>query len=486
MTTPSRGGDRSAIQIAGGIRERTLAALGEPPTTAVLHQIADEIHLCCPRLTRFKCLRLAYGWTVEEAIERFHAMCDREQIKRRGLTERSWREWEAGARPDRDYTDLLCRLFETGPVQLGFARDYTPPEMRGPETWRRRTAPDLISAAAREASEHAERVETSEIGDSALERLRTQVIWLSRRYVWEAPLPLFVEMRALQEQTRRALERRVHPAQAGELFFLAGTLCGLMANASMDMGRRVPADDLARAAWTYGRIAGHRALMGWARGMQASVALWDRRYEDAAGYAADGLTHLHRGQGGARLHMLRARAGAMLGRTREAEDDLLKAADAREAGTGDELHDGFAGEFAFRPAKHAYYTAVTHLHLGQAGRAIEQARAALGLYAREDRQNRSYGCEAMAGAHLAVAHLMEDDPGGAEQALTPLLALPPERRIDSLAETLQVTRPMVRGELAERLEAFCATGLPQSAARALPEAASGTPSGAPGGEGDPR
>ncbi|WP_405086408.1 hypothetical protein [Microbispora sp. NBC_01389] len=475
MTTPSRGGDRSAIQIAGGIRERTLAALGDPPTTAVFHQIAEEIHLCCPRLSRFKCLRLSYGWTVEEAIERFHAMCDRERIKRRGLTERSWREWEAGARPDRDYTDLLCRLFETGPVQLGFARDYTPEEMRRPEPgqrgpWARGAAPDLVTAAAREASEHAERAETSEVGDSVLERLRTQVIWLSRRYVWESPLPLFVEMRVLQEQARRALERRVHPAQAGELYFLAGTLCGLMANASMDMGRRMPADTLARAAWTYGRIAGHQSLMGWARGMQASVALWDRRYEDAAGYAEAGLTHLPRGQGGARLHMLRARAGAMLGWTREAEDDLLKAADAREQGAGDELHDGFAGEFAFRPAKHAYYTAVAYLHLGRPDRAIDQARAALDLYAREDRQNRSYGCEAMAAAHLVAAHLLEDDPAGAERAMAPLFDLPPERRIDSLAETLQAARPRMGGPLADRLEAFCASGLPQSAARALPEA----------------
>ncbi|MBP2706708.1 hypothetical protein JOL79_23145 [Microbispora sp. RL4-1S] len=469
MTIPPRGGDRSAIQIAATIRERTLAGLGEPPTTSVLHQIAEEIHVCCPRLSRFKCLRLAQGWTVEEAIERFHAMCDREQIKRRGLTERSWREWEAGARPDRDYTDLLCRLFETGPVQLGFARDYTPEEARQPRT----ATPDLITRAAREASEHAERVEASEIGDSAIERLRTQVMWVSRRYVWEAPLPLFVEMRALQEQTRRALERRIHPTQAGELYFLTGALCGLMANASMDMGRRVPADTLARAAWTYGRISGNQPLMGWARGMQASVALWDKRYEDAAGYAEDGLTHLRAGQGAARLHMLRARAGAMLGWTRQAADEISKALDARGSGSGDELHDGFAGEFAFRQAKQAYYTAVTHLHLGQSAQAIEQARGALALYAGEDRQNRSYGCEAMAGAHLVVAHLMEDDVDGAEKALAPLLELPPERRIDSLAETLQATRPSLTGPIANRLEGFCAVGLPESAARALPEGGRG-------------
>jgi hypothetical protein len=466
MTFPPRGGDRTVVQCAASIRERTLSSLGEPPTTAVIHQIAEEIHLTCPQASRFKCLRLAHGWTVDEAIERFHAMCDREQIKRRGLSERSWREWEAGARPDRDYTDLLCRLFETGPVQLGFARDYTPENLR-----RQPVAPalDPIFTAAQEASEHAEQAETSELGAGALERLRAQVVWVGRRYVWEAPLPLFVEMRALQEQARRALERRIHPTQASELYSLTGALCGLMANASMDMGRRVPADTLARAAWTYGRIAGHRPLMGWARGMQASVALWDKRYEDAAGYAADGLTHLSHGSGGARLHMLRARASAMLGRTAEAEDEMLRAADARGAGAADDLHGGFAGEFAFSPAKHAYYAAVTHLHLGRAPAAIEEARTALNLYAAEDHEQRSYGCEAMARAHLAVAHLMEDDQDGAEEVVAPLLGLPAERRIDSLAATLGASRGLLGGRLAPQIETFCAVGLPQSAARALPE-----------------
>ncbi|GAA0990350.1 hypothetical protein GCM10009555_075920 [Acrocarpospora macrocephala] len=456
MTHSAR--DRSAIQFAGAIRDRTLAALGEAPSTAVIHQIAEEIHLSSPQTSRLKCMRLANGWTVEEAIERFHDMCDRSQIKRRGLSERSWREWEAGARPDREYTDLLCRLFETGPVQLGFARDYTPEEARRAQAG----AGDPIADAAAEASEHAEEAETSELGSGALERLRTQVIWVGRRYVWETPLPLFVEMRALQEQTRKALERRIHPTQAGELYFLTGALCGLMANASMDMGRRVPADTLARASWTYGRISGHPSLMGWARGMQASVALWDRRYEDAVRYAGDALTHLSTGSGGARLHMLRARACAMLGRSAEARDELHRASQARASGGPDELHDEIAGEFAFRPAKEHYYAAVTHLHLGQAPRAIEEARAAIALYSADERENRSYGCEAMARAHLAIAYVLEDDQEGAEQAVAPLLELPPERRIDSLGATLAASRSLVSDRMARQIEGFCSVGLAQT------------------------
>ncbi|GAA2907536.1 hypothetical protein GCM10010517_73910 [Streptosporangium fragile] len=469
MTQISRGGDRAALACATIIRNRTLAAVSGPPSAAVIQQMVDEIHACCPQQTRFKCHRLAHGWTVEEAIENFHGMCDREGVKRRGLTERSWREWEAGARPDRDYTDLLCRLFRTGPVQLGFANDYTPEELRAVPS--APPALDMIMIAADEAGAHAEQAEASELGTGALERLRTQVIWLGRRYVSEAPLPLFVEMRELQERTRRALDKRIHPGQARELYFLTGALCGLMANVSMDMDRRIPADTLARAAWTYGKIAGHPSLMGWARGMQASVALWDRRYGDAARYAEEGLACVRAGSGATRLHMLRARSYALLGRHVEACEALRQASDARSAAT-DELHDEIAGEFAFRPAKEHYYAAVTHLHLGDSAAAIEAARGSLALYASGEPENRSYGCESMASAHLTIAHLMEGDTSGAEEAMAPILALPPDRRISSLGTTLSTGRALLSArpggeQMARQIESFCAVGLPQQARRAI-------------------
>ncbi|GIH90306.1 hypothetical protein ACFFMN_07365 [Planobispora siamensis] len=469
MTHSSRGGDRATLAYATIIRNRTLAGLSGPPSAAVIQRMVEEIHACAPQQSRFKCWRLAHGWTVEEAIEHFHAMCDRQGIRRRGLSERSWREWEAGGRPDRDYTDLLCRLFETGPVQLGFAQDYTPEGLRAAPP----PATDLIAAAADEAGTHAEQAEASELGSGALERLRTQVIWVGKRYVSEPPLPLFVEMRELQERTRRALDKRIHPGQARELYFLTGALSGLMANVSMDMDRRIPADTLARAAWTYGKVAGHPALMGWARGMQSSVAMWDRRYGDAARYAEEGLTHLRAGSGATRLHMLRARCYALLGRAREAAEALARARDARAAGA-DELHDEISGEFAFIPAKERYYAAVTHLHLGDPARAIEAARESLALYAAGEPENRSYGCESMAGAHLVVAHLMEGDAEGAEEAMAPILALPPDRRIGSLGTTLDTGRALVSGRpdgerIARRIESFCAVGLPQQARHAISE-----------------
>src|SRR5262249_1668692 len=131
---------------------------------------------------------------------------------------------------------------------------------------------------------------------------------LGRAYVASPPLPLFAAMRQTLGHVHAALDQKTHPAQARDLTFLAGALCGLLANASLDLGRQDAADDLPRAAWTYPTIIEHGPLIGWARGPQALAAIWDHRYADAAQHAEDGLSHLPAGAGAARLHAIRARA----------------------------------------------------------------------------------------------------------------------------------------------------------------------------------
>ena len=115
---------------AGRIRYQYLSQLkdGEDPQAVLLHSMAADIARECGH-TLLKAHRLAWGWTVTEAVEAFHQMCRRENIKPRGLVARSWMDWEAGSRPNWDYQDLLSRLFHTSPVHLGWAADYTPAEL---------------------------------------------------------------------------------------------------------------------------------------------------------------------------------------------------------------------------------------------------------------------------------------------------------------------------------------------------------------------
>ncbi len=115
------------VSCARKLRERLLAQTrpDEPFPPAIAAVIAAEIGTHCGH-QRLKCRRLAAGWTVAQAVRAAHDLVEREGLEKVGLTERSWKDWEAGHQPSAFYQDLLCRLFTTGPVQLGFATDYSP------------------------------------------------------------------------------------------------------------------------------------------------------------------------------------------------------------------------------------------------------------------------------------------------------------------------------------------------------------------------
>jgi hypothetical protein len=113
-------------ECAKGIVRRYLGRDLPPAGTQaeLISEIAAEIAAEC-QVTTLKAQRLARGWTVVQAVDAFHRMCRREGIKARGLTTRSWMDWEAGDRPNLDYQDLVSRLFHASAVHLGWATDYS-------------------------------------------------------------------------------------------------------------------------------------------------------------------------------------------------------------------------------------------------------------------------------------------------------------------------------------------------------------------------
>jgi tetratricopeptide (TPR) repeat protein len=333
--------------------------------------------------------------------------------------------------------------------------------------------PDAVAAAASEARGHAERAAVTEVGPGTLEQFTADVVRLSRAYVTAPPLPLFERMHRVLGRIETALDQRAYPPQARDLNFLAGVVCGLMANACLDLGREEAADDLARAAWTHGRIVDHGPLMGWARGTQALAAIWDERYADAAQHAENGLDHVPDGTGAVRLYAISARALAATGDHAPARAAIKAAEKARANADHDGLHDGIAGEFSFDESKLRYYDALSLLDSEDPAQAEQAAVAAVRLYRAIPARARSYGCEALACVQLAKAHLMSNDVDGAANALRSVIKLDPQRRISSLNQHLKVCRELLhilaRGSgaarlLDQQLAAFSAA----STARALP------------------
>jgi len=333
---------------------------------------------------------------------------------------------------------------------------------------------DAIARAANEVRGYAQRAAVTEVGPGTVEQLTADVVRLSRAYVSAPPLPLFAAMHEGLSRVQSALDQKLYPAQARDLNFLAGALCGLMANASLDLGLEEAADDLARAAWTHGRIIDHAPLMGWARGTQALAAIWDQRHLDAERHAHDGLMNTPAGMGAVRLHAIRARALAALGDGDQARAAMKAAEKARANADHDELHDGIAGEFAFDHAKLRYYEALSLLDFEHPSEAGQAAQAAIVLYEAVPARARSYGCAALARVQLARAHLMGNNLDEVADVLAEVLALGPQRRISSLNQHLDACRQLLRDsaergsgvarELDRQLSAFSAA----STARALP------------------
>jgi len=146
----------------------------------------------------------------------------------------------------------------------------------------------LILAAAHESSTHAEWAEGSNVGEATLEQLDADVRRIAADYVHVPPLPMFAEMLRVRNRIYFLLAGRQKPAATAQLHLLAGVLCGLLANASTDLGYRDAASEQARAVWAYGDIIGHNGLRAWTRGMQALIEYWSGRPAQAVRLALSG------------------------------------------------------------------------------------------------------------------------------------------------------------------------------------------------------
>ncbi|MGI5222521.1 helix-turn-helix domain-containing protein [Nocardia sp. CA-290969] len=333
---------------------------------------------------------------------------------------------------------------------------------------------DLIMAAAHEASDHAGRAEATNIGPSTLEQLDADVTRIANDYVHTPPMPMMVEMLRVRRRVYRLLEGQQRPSDTGHLYLLAGSLSGLLANASTDLGYLDAAGDQIRAAWAYGEICGHNGLRAWARGMHALIEYWSERPHRALALAQSGQQYADSATAAVRLHNIEARIWSKIGSAADTERCIRAAAAASEVAATDSLHDEVGGVFGFSEAKASYYAGATYIHLGLAEPALAATERTIELYRTGPARQRSYGAEALARVDSAAAHLINGSLDGAEAALSPVLELSEDKRIAQLEERLtgvrrRICAPTYRGvaqarSLDEQIEEFCGS----TATRSLP------------------
>lgn len=341
------------------------------------------------------------------------------------------------------------RLF--GPPDPVSRREVTTVEVPPPPLVSMEPVEDLIvqrevTMAASESARFGQFAEQSNVGPHTLEQFHADLARIVTTYPNRPVYPLFVELRALRNRAFELLEGRQHPQQSRELHLVAGTLCGVLANASFDLGWLEAAETQARTAFLCAELAGNDALRAWVRGTQSLVAYWDERPRAAVELAADGWRYVpETGTSRVRLAAIEARAHARLRDQRGTENALARAGQARDEVRGS---DDPGGMLTFPLAKQSYYTATARLWLGGQGSYTEAERdatRAIDLYEADPPHQRRLGELCLARLDLAAARLGQNDLDGAADQLQDVLTIATHRRTDSVARRLhQVSRVLAR------------------------------------------
>jgi hypothetical protein len=463
------------------IRLKLLAAAGDPeePSISLLHEIAERIVDCCSH-HRLKAVRLAFGWTVREAVERAIAASRHP----RGLAERSWLGWEAGAGISREYEDLLCRLFLTGPVQLGLAVDYSPTTHRSPgshelvddggEESGANGLEGLVTMAARRALRFAAMSGGTNLGVESLAEIHDEVGRIAESYL-RRPLPILLpDLVEIQDLCFRLLEGRQRPSQASDLYVMAGISSGLLAKASHDLGDSSAAMTQARAAYVCADTGGHPGLQAWIRGLQSLIAYWAGRPKEALHYATIGAEPAQATTGtvGVWLASLEARAAGVLGMADTAHSAIARAEDLRDRTENDDL-DEMGGVLSFSHPRQLYYAAEATVWIpGESRSTAVRAQQAVTAYESSDGQDRSFGDEAGARTVLTLGLIGQGKLDGALEAMDPVLEMIPAQRINGVIRSVQrvqntlqdpqVLNAPVAVDLRDEIEAFCRTSVAAS------------------------
>lgn len=472
----TRGRSAHEPRCAARLRLRLLMEAGEPPEpdAALHHAIAHRIAGCCGH-SALKNHRLAWGWTVEQAVNAFHAMCQEQRLGARGLTQRSWLGWEAGGQPNDDYRDLLCRLFQTGPVALGFGRDYTPSpgpavtsEPQAPPTLGqggsatdRRRALKLggqvtlgaavgaglgagLTDAAADAMEFTQRAEASDVGPRTVEHLELAVAGMAAAFTYTPPAELLPQARWYRHKVDGLLDGPHTLRQGRDLYRQAGWLSIVLAWLSHDLGDNVAADAYCLDAYEHGWQAEDNEICAWAMDVTATVARANHRPVAARDAALKGLHHAPEGSAAAvRVSAQLARTYARIG----ADDqvvDTLRATRSRL----DRLTAPGSGLFAVDAGRVACYTASSYVLLKRPTEAVPHAKEAIAFYREVGPEGRCPTREAIARLDLALAHIELGAPDDAAQEIH--TALNSERltgsvvsRLGRLADTMNRKYPQL-------------------------------------------
>ncbi len=309
--------------------------------------------------------------------------------------------------------------------------------------------PSLVAAVAMESARFGRRAEMTNVGAFAVEQLHADLRQLAQAYLTQPPLPILLGIRSIRDETIALLSGRQHPKQTRDLYALAGYACTLLAWISSDLEQFAAADTHGRTAWLCADLADAPELRAWVLSTRSKTAFWAGQHRDALGYAQSGQAFAPSTSVGVLLAAQEADAWAEIGATTRARDALDVARDARDRIAD---ADSIGGLLSCGQARQANYAAGVYLRVGDTDAALTETDAALNAYTIGEQ--RSYGTEAQIQITRAASYLVKNELDGASEALRPVLSLPVDQRLHTVARRLgQLGLALTQPRIARAAEA---------------------------------
>ncbi|MFB9831812.1 helix-turn-helix domain-containing protein [Actinoallomurus acaciae] len=285
-------------------------------------------------------------------------------------------------------------------------------------------------------------IESTNTGPSTIAFFEQETRRIAVDYASRAPMEVLADTSALLgEVTGLLQDGRQRLTQTSALFCTASELFAVQCLLAGDIGRYGPARAYGHTAWLCAEEADsdlHRAL---ARSAQSKTAKWEQRYGEAAAFARQGYECSPPIEARILLASQEANALQSLGDLAGAEEALFRARQAR-----DELPPGadLGSAWACPRPRQATYALQVAIGAYDPAWVLREVQAADDAWSEGDLW--VYGTWSQVRVGAGIAHAMAGEVDGAAEEVAPVLELPPELRVVTIAGRLGV----VERQLAQR------------------------------------
>lgn len=291
----------------------------------------------------------------------------------------------------------------------------------------------VLAHATQDCAEFGTWAERLDTGEVAITTLMTRARDLATQALTAPPAQILAPASDLNRELFALLRGHHTPAQARDLYTVAGAVCALMSFLASDLGALSAAQVHAATAQACAEHADRDEVRAWVASAKSKNAFWEGDYLTSARLAAGGPARQACGTAAVMLACQEADAYAKLGAHDRAESALDRAAREADRDGGPDL---VGGVLSCPPVRHGGYVATAHTLAKRHSMGAAAAEGALAVAAQPGPVV-AFGSIAQLHITRAMALKGGGDLDGAASALRPVLDLPPGKRLATITGRLR-------------------------------------------------